>query len=57
MDNNPKLANAWIICQKCGGKHRLIPAIDTPVYWCGQELLRLEAGDEVEIEELETDGE
>jgi len=40
----------WVICQ-CGDKHKLIPAIDTPVYWCGQELLKLKSGDNVEYEE------
>ena len=44
----------WVICQ-CGEKHRLIPgqsglSIDTPVYWCGQELLKLKSGDNVEYE-------
>lgn len=48
--DNPTTANAWIKCS-CGQKHRLIPAIDAPVYWCGNNLLKLKAGDEVEYEE------
>jgi hypothetical protein len=49
---NPVVANSWVICP-CGEKHKLIPAIDTPVYWCGDKLLELKAGDNLEIEENE----
>ena len=53
--DNPTVTNAWVICS-CGEKHRLMPAIGAPVYWCGDKLLKLEAGDDLEIEEGDTDG-
>ena len=45
------LAKAWILC-KCGEKHLLFLGIDAPFYWCGDELRKLEPGDEVEYEEI-----
>lgn len=50
-ENKSTKAIGWVICH-CGQKHRLIPAIDTPVYWCGNELLKLKEGDDVDIEEV-----
>lgn len=40
----PVVVNAWIACSKCGQTHKLIPGIDAPVYWCGNELQQLQAG-------------
>ena len=45
------LTKVWVIC-KCGEKHRLFPGIGAPFYWCGDELRKLEEGDEVEYGEL-----
>ena len=42
----------WVTC-KCGERHRLFPGIDAPFYWCGDELRKLELGDEVEYEDLQ----
>ncbi len=53
MDKKEIAANAQVICRACGRVHRLIPAIGTPVYWCGNDLNKLEEGDEIEYEELE----
>ena len=41
------LIDVWLICQ-CGSKHRVLPGIGTPVYWCGNDLLSLHEGDDVE---------
>lgn len=40
----------WVTCS-CGEKHLLFPGIDSPLYWCGNELRKLQSGDEVEYEE------
>ena len=50
--NEMVIANTWVVCS-CGDKHRLIPGIDAPVYWCGDVLLKLTVGDTVEYEEVE----
>lgn len=44
-------ARVWVICPDCGSKHRVIPGIGAPVYWCGNTLRSLEDGDDVECEE------
>jgi len=39
--------NAWVSCS-CGKEHLLKPGIDSPIYWCGDELKKLCIGDEIE---------
>ena len=39
----------WIYCS-CGSLHRLLPGLDAPVYWCGDELRVLRVGDGVKVE-------
>ena len=46
-----KVANVWVLCN-CGKEHQLIPGIDAPIYWCGDELKCLVKGDEIEYEEV-----
>lgn len=45
-------AKAWVICS-CGEKHRLLPGVEAPIYWCGNTLRNLKEGDDVEYEEAE----
>ena len=40
-----------VVCPKCGGKHKLFPGIDAPIYWCGNDLKVLKAGDEIEYDD------
>lgn len=40
----------WVVCS-CGEKHLLFPGIDAPLYWCGDELKKLQSGDEVIYED------
>ena len=42
---------AWIICPYCKQKHQLHKGIDAPVYWCGNELYKLQVGDEIEYDD------
>lgn len=44
-------AEVWVMCSHCGEKHRVIPGVEAPVYWCGNNLLCLKDGDDVEYEE------
>lgn len=41
------LAMVW--CERCLEYHKLFPGIDTPAYWCGDDLMSLEKGMEVAI--------
>ena len=49
-------AIVWVVCPECGDKHRLLPGVGTPIYWCGNTLCSLKAGDDVEYEEVKVDG-
>lgn len=42
--------NVYILCG-CGGKHLLKRGVDAPVYWCGDKLMVLKAGDDVEYDD------
>lgn len=45
-------AGVRVICE-CGQKHKLMGGIDAPIYWCGDELKILKAGDEIEYDEID----
>lgn len=45
-------AVVWVVCQYCGIKHRVLPGIGAPIYWCGNTLHCMMAGDDVEYEEI-----
>lgn len=47
----PVGAKVWVLCHSCDGKHRVIPGVGAPVYWCGGRLMSLKDGDDVEYEE------
>ena len=51
MSGNVLMTRCWVICAVCGRRHRLLPGIVAPVYWCGNILKVLVAGDDVEYEE------
>ena len=44
-------AKVWVCCAVCGGQHRVVPGVGTPMYWCGSKLMSLKEGDNVEYEE------
>lgn len=45
-------AVVWVLCACCNRKHRLLPGVGAPIYWCGNTLLSLREGDDVEYEEV-----
>ena len=49
--NEVTRATVYILCSNCGEKHRLTPGVATPVYWCGNTLMCLKEGDDVEYDE------
>lgn len=52
LDREPINAICFVVCPHCGGKHRLLPGLEAPIYWCGDELKILQVGDGVEYEEV-----
>ncbi len=42
----------FVICS-CGQKHRLLPGVGAPYYWCGDDVRTLKEGDDIECEEDE----
>lgn len=47
IERDLKEERVWVSCS-CGKEHLLKPGIDSPIYWCGDELRKLCVGDEVE---------
>jgi len=41
------LALVW--CEKCLEYHKMFPGIEAPIYWCCDDLLCLEKGQEVAV--------
>jgi len=45
METN--MALVW--CEKCLEYHKLFPGIGAPMYWCQEDLMYLETGQEIAI--------
>ena len=45
---------AWVICAKCKGmRHRVLPGEITPYWWCQDNRISLQEGQEIEVESVE----
>ena len=53
MGQEEIVTDVWVICKTCGEKHQLKRGIDAPVYWCGNDLRKLEDGDDIEYNEID----
>lgn len=46
-----KMRNIYVICGRCGGRHKIIPGVNDLWYFCMDEQISLQIGDIIEFEE------
>ena len=46
-------AKVWVLCAVCEKKHRVVPGVGAPMYWCENKLMSLKDGDNVEYEDYD----